>query len=117
MKENWYELVYEDDERGEDYLKLRILYTSKKGLNSLITQLQIISNNTEPGRYQLEIEEMDDFYDAPFSHIEIAEKPIESSEVSEWYSEIRSWLIVLAVFAIPLFALYGLVRVIMDMFF
>lgn len=117
MKENWYDVVYEEDERGEQYPDRKILYTSQKGLKSFIEQLQIISSHKKLGRYKLEIEEMDIDYDNLFSHIEIAEKPFEEEENSKKDSDIEIWGIIALVLGIPLLALYGLVRLIMDIFF
>ena len=113
MKENWYELEY-DDEEAESCCSPSVLYTSQEGLESLTSELQRISEQKKMGRYELNINEMDCEYDAPFTHIEIAEKPPEN-ENSEWGWKPFAWLIAI-ILAVSTLALYGLVSIIIDIF-
>jgi len=109
MKENWYELVYENDENNEANCGPTVLYTSRKGLATLITQLQNIYDDEKIGRYDIQIEEDEEHY-LPFSHIEVAEKPPEEKDESSW-----PWqLVVLAIASITLLAIYGLVQIIIN---
>lgn len=113
MKENWFETEYEDDQNGKSCCGPTVLYTSKKGLESLASELQRISEKNKLGRYEINIEDEDTEYSAPFSHIEIAEKPPKEENDTDW-----SWKpfikIGSGVLSIALLALYGLIRITMD---
>jgi len=115
MKENWFEIEYEEDEdeEGKLYCGPTVLYTSKKGLELLASELQRISEYKKLGRYELNIEDTDTEYSAPFTHIEIAEKPPEEEKDTDW-----SWRpfvqIGIAILSVVLLVLYGLMRVTMD---
>ena len=114
MKEHWYETEYEEDEKGGACSGPTVLYTSQKGLEALTSELQRISEQKQMGRHELSIKEMDNEYYAPFTHIEIAEKPPEE-ESSEWNWKPFAWLITL-ILSVSTLALYGLVSIILDIF-
>ena len=114
MKENWYETDYEDDEEGHSCGGPTVLYTSQKGIEALTSELKRISNEKKMGRYKLNINEMDSDYYAPFTHIEIAEKPPEE-EKSDWSWKPFIWLGA-TVILVSILALYGLVSIIIDVF-
>lgn len=112
MSINWYELEYEDDENGESYCGPKVLYTSEQGLLALNSELQRICG-AGPGRHKLEIKGMDQERCAPFTHVEIADEPPEKEENNNWSWKPFIWVVAVVVTLLFL-ALYGLVRLVMD---
>jgi hypothetical protein len=110
----WYELVHEANEEGESYLGPTVLYTSHDGLKALAESLQAVSSSGQAGRFSLEVLSNCEDCHAPFSHIEIADEPPAEIYKTEKGSRALYWFIGVVV-AIPLFALYGLVRLAMDL--
>lgn len=114
MKENWYELVYEESEKGESYCGPTVLCTSPQGLKALATELQRLSQSNQLGRHKLDIEEMDDDFYAPFTHVEIANQ-LCIKEDKKMTKKDYLWAGGVLV-VVPLLALYGVIRLIIDIF-
>ncbi|NOZ38467.1 MAG: hypothetical protein GXP11_10505 [Gammaproteobacteria bacterium] len=114
MKEHWYETEYEKDEKGDTCCGPTVLYTSQKGLEALTSELQRISEQKQMGRHELSINEVDNEHYAPFTHIEIAEKPPED-ESSEWSWKLFIWIGII-ILLVSILAIYGLVSIIIDIF-
>lgn len=111
MKDNWYELEYEANGENETCSGPTVLYTSRHGLSSLHAELQRVSN-AGPGRHELKIEGMDRDYYLPFSHVEVTDTPPKNEE-KKWSWRPIIWLAGIVIVALFL-ALYGMVRLVMD---
>ena len=112
MKETWYDLVYEESEKGKSYCGPTVLYTSPQGLKALASELQKLAQSNHIGRSQLQIEEMDHDYYAPFTHIEIANQPLAQEDRKKTKKDYL-WVGGVLV-ALPLLAIYGAIRLLMD---
>jgi hypothetical protein len=112
-KDSWYQLESESDEKGRD-CGATVLYTSQKGLDALVSGLQKIAMSNDSGRRELKIEEMDRLYCAPFTHVEVAKKPPSKEDLSSLKSNLWVRVVVGALIAVLLLALYGAIRLVMD---
>ena len=106
-KAHWYRLEGESDENWGP----TVLYTSQKGLDALVRALQEIATSNDAGRRELQIEEVDRHYYAPFTHVEVATRPPAREDSSN--PGFVLWVIGILV-AILLFALYGATRLVID---
>ncbi len=113
MNENWCDLVHEANEDGESCLGPTVLYTSRLGLRNLANELHRIASVDRLGRFELNIAEMDQGCYAPFTHVEVAEKPPEEAKRSKGNNRAIYWFFGVLV-GVPLLALYGVVRLAMD---
>jgi hypothetical protein len=103
LKEIWYDLNYGNC--CGDSCDPTVLYTSEVGLTALIKALQAVESTQIGSRVELVIEEVDELYTAPFTHIEIAEKPAEDEE-QEWSWRPFMWFGIIILFILFL-AGYG----------
>lgn len=114
FKEKWYELDYEDaDPRGSR--STTVLYTSKTGLDALIVELVRIQKSGSESRQVVDVPGVDKIFDVPFTHVEIRKTPLEQitdKEDEDWGKPFIYFGI--AILIIGLFAMYGLVRIVMD---
>jgi hypothetical protein len=113
MNENWYDLVHEANEDGESYLGPTVLYTSHQGLSNLAGALQRISSLRQLGRFSLDMPDMDEDCYAPFTHVEVAESPVEKVSDTKKNSKTMYWVLGVLV-GLPLLALYGAIRLVLD---
>jgi len=74
MTENWYELYYDDQERGGETLDIVVLITSQEGLETLAREFESIAKIRQPGRYELRIDSEGSDESLLFTHVEIAHK-------------------------------------------
>lgn len=115
IKERWYDLEYEDSDTTRGIRTPIVLYTSKDGLFALARELQRLVDLNPEGRHEFNIENVDKIFDAPFTHIEIRNHPLEeekTDEDKEWKKPLT--YLGITILVTGFLAMYGLVRLVMD---
>ncbi|MFW5450538.1 MAG: hypothetical protein ACKE9I_02965 [Methylophagaceae bacterium] len=117
IKDIWFDLDYEDGDDSRGIRNPVVLYTSKSGLSSLIGELKRVDELQENGRYLIDVESVDKIFDVPFTHIEIANSPLESGSSTE---NDDNWKKIFTIFGVVIFvigflSIYGIVRLFMDL--
>ncbi len=108
-KDIWYELLYEQGAEYED----TVLYTSFEGLRALRQELERIEINSSSDVLKLEIDDVDSYYDLPFSHICVTDFPYRGDDRTDIFGEYIAIFLVLSFFAL---AVYGAFHLFVDIF-
>lgn len=117
IKEVWYDLEYEDSSSTRGSRTPIVLYTSVLGLSALALELKKLADLKVGGRHEINIDGVDKIFDLPFTHIELRGHPLETEkteEKSDWKKTFA--LAGTAITLIGFLAMYGLVRLVMDVF-
>ncbi len=117
IKDKWFDLDYEDADDSRGTRSPVVLYASKSGLTSLVEELKRIDELQKDGRHLIDVEGVDKIFDVPFTHIEIANSPLESGSSTE---DDDNWKKIFTIFGVVIFvigflSIYGIVRLFMDL--